>query len=130
MGSEATRAEAMAAVQDLVQPWNQAILDRDWDEMLSMCTEDIMFMPHGEPPVTGDDVMPWLDSFPTVKAMSWDVASLEAAGDIAFVRGSVQQTLEMDDGDYEVDGKYCDLVRRESDGQWRFAVIIWNENRS
>ena len=57
------------------------------------------------------------------------VASLEAAGDIAFVRGSAQQTLEMDDGDYEVDDSYCDLVPRRADGQWRFAVIIWNENR-
>lgn len=130
MGSDATRAEAMAAVQDLIQPWNKAIIDRDWDRMLSMCTEDIMFMPHGEPPVSGDAVRPWLDSFPTVKAMSWDVAGLEAAEDMAFVRGSVQQTLQLDEGDYEVDGKYCDLVRREADGQWRFAVIIWNENRS
>ena len=130
MGSETTQAEAMAAVQDLIEPWCQAIRDRDWDAMLSMCTDDITFMPHGEPPVSGDAIRPWLEAFPTVTAMSWDVAALEAAGDIAFVRGSVQQTLEMEGGDYHVDGKYCDLVRREADGRWRFAVIIWNENRS
>lgn len=130
MGAGAAQAEAMAAVQNLIHPWNQAILDRDWDELLSMCTDDIVFMPHGEPPVSGDAVRPWLEAFPTVTAMSWDVADLEAAEDIGFVRGSVQQTLEMEEGVYEVDGKYCDLVRREADGQWRFAVIIWNENRS
>lgn len=121
---------ATLATGNMIQPWNQAIVDRDWDEMLSMCTEDIVFMPHGEPSVSGDEVLPWLEGFPTVTAMSWDVASLEAAEDIAFLRGSVQQTLETEDGVYEVDGKYCDLIRREADGQWRFAVIIWNENRS
>lgn len=130
MSSAATRAEALAAVEKLIQPWNQAILDRNWDRLLSMCTEDIVFMPHGEPAVAGDTIRPWLEAFPTVMAISWDVTACEASGDIAFVRGSVRQRLETDDGVHEVDGKYCDLVRREDDGKWRFAVIIWNENRA
>lgn len=130
MATRTSRAEAMAAVQEIIQPWSQACIDRDWDKLLSMCTEDIVFMPQGTPPVSGAAVRPWLESFPAVTAMSWDVASLEQAEDIAFLRGSVQQTLETDEGVHEVDGKYCDLMRRGADGQWRFAVICWNENRA
>lgn len=26
------------------------------------------------------------------------------------------------------DGKYCDLMRREADGAWRLAVIMWSPN--
>jgi ketosteroid isomerase-like protein len=120
----------MATVRDYIEPWCQACMDRDWDKLLSMCTADIVFMPHGLPPVSGDGVRPWLDSFPAVTAMSFDVESVEASEGIAFVRGGVQQTLQMEEGVHEVDGKYCDLMRREADGQWRFAVIIWNENRA
>lgn len=130
MATRTSQAETRAAVQALIQPWSQAAVDRDWDKLLSMCTEDIVFMPHGSPPISGDAVRPWLESFPTITAMSWDVASLEEADDIAFLRGPVQQTLETEDGVHQVDGKYCDLMRRGADGQWRFAVIIWNENQA
>lgn len=130
MATRASHAETLAAVQNLIQPWCQAGVDGDWDKLLSMCTDDVVFMPHGAPPVSGDALRPWLDSFPKITAMSWDVDALEEAEDIAFLRGSVQQTLETEDGVYQVDGKYCDLMRREADGQWRFAVVIWNENRS
>jgi ketosteroid isomerase-like protein len=128
MGSPATQSEAMAAVQDIIEPWNQACLSRDWDSLLSMCTDDIVFMPPGAPPVSGDAVRPWLDEFPTIKAMSWEVTSLEGAEDLAFLRGPVRQTLEVDGEIQEVDGKYCDLMRRGDDGRWRFAVIIWSDN--
>jgi uncharacterized protein (TIGR02246 family) len=130
MASTASQGAARAAVQELIQPWTQACLSRDWDGLLSMCTSDIVFMPHGSPPISGSAVRPWLDSFPTIKAMSWDVKNVEAEGDLAFVSGAVQQTLEIDGKRQEVDGKYCDLFRREADGRWRFAVIIWNENRA
>jgi ketosteroid isomerase-like protein len=128
MAAATSTPSARAAVERLIAPWTRACLERDWDSLLAMCTDDIVFMPHGSPPVTGEDVRPWLDGFPTIKAMSWDVARAEEAGDLAFVRGSVRQTLEIDGEVVEMDGKYCDLFRREEDRVWRFAVIIWNQN--
>jgi len=80
--------------------------------------------------MTGDAVRPFLESFPIIKTMSWDIDTLETADNITFLRGWVKQTLQVDGQIQEVDGKYCDLLRRERDGQWRFAVIIWNDNRS
>jgi len=120
----------MAAIKDIIGPWTQACLDRDWDTLLSMCTKDIVFMPQGMPPVSGDALRPWLDTFPTITAMTWDVDSLEASDDIAFLHGPVRQTLQMKEGVHESDGKFCDLMRREADGKWRFAVIMWSENHT
>jgi len=118
----------MAAAKEMIRPWSQAIIDRDWDRLLSMCTSDIVFMPEGQPSVSGAAVRPWLADFPSVSEMSWDVESLEASGDVAFLRGWAKQTFEGDGGVSDLDGKYCDLMRREADGKWRFAVIIWNSN--
>lgn len=130
MATSASRTEAMAAVQKLIEPWSRACVDADWDKLLSMCTDDIVFMPPGAPAVSGEGVRPFLESFPTVRAMSWDVASLEAADDVAFVRGAVRQTLETDEGVQQFDGKYCDLFRRGPDGKWRFAVVMWNADEA
>ena len=62
--------------------------------------------------------------------MSWDVDDVQAAGEQAFVRGWVKQTLEIDGETVEFDGKYCDLFRREAGGEWRFAAVIWNANEA
>ncbi len=124
----ATHTSAANAIQELIQPWTSACLQRDWDALLSMCTDDIVFMPPGAPAVTGETVRPWLDTFPTIKAMSWEVEHVEATEEWAFVRGPVAQMLAIDGKEILFDGKYCDLVRRGNDGVWRFAVIIWNAN--
>ena len=119
---------AAAAVSKMIGPWTRACLDRDWDALLGMCTSDIVFMPPGEAPVSGAAARAWLEAFPPIKRMSWEVTSLEAAEDQAFLRGPVRQTLEIEGVDEVFDGKFCDLMRREEDGAWRFAVIMWSSN--
>ena len=130
MAETEKQTELSAAVRRLIEPWNQACMGRDWDALLSMCTEDIVFMPPGSPAVSGAAIRPWLDSFPNVTAMSWDVEDLDSNGDLAFARGPVRQTFEIDGDVVELDGKYCDVLRRSSDGNWRFALIIWNPNQA
>jgi len=116
------------AIEQMVEPWNRACLARDWDALLGMCTEDVVFMPSGAPPVSGKELRPWLEEFPEITRMSWSIAAIEEAGDLAFIRGPVRQTLVQDGETIEFDGKYCDLARRGSDGRWRFAVIMWSPN--
>jgi len=123
-----TTQSALAALKDIIEPWTNACLERDWDALLGMCTADIVFMPSGEPSKTGPEVRPWLEGFPEITEMSWDVSTVEAEGSLAFARGPVKQTLRVDGKDQVVDAKFCDLLRKESDGQWRFAVIAWSPN--
>ena len=71
---------------------------------------------------------PWLEAFPTVKAMTLNMEHVEGSGDLASVRGAVTQTVE--DGGQEVtlNGKYHNSARRQADGSWRFASIMWGSN--
>ncbi len=119
---------ALAAVRDLIEPWNRACIERDWDALLDMCTPDVVFLPPGSPPLSGAAIRPWLEAFPEVRDMWWEVTALEAEGDLACLWGPVKQTLIVDGEKQSMHAKFCDLARRGPDGRWRFAVIIWNDN--
>ncbi len=93
-----------------------------------MCTDDVVFIPPGAAQVTGEEVRPWLDSFPVIRAMEWSVGDLEENGDVAHLRGPLRQTFEIDGQPEEFEGKYCDVMKKGSDGQWRFSLIMWNAN--
>lgn len=54
-----------AQIRATIAPWRQACLDRDWDALLAMGTEDIVTSGPGDPSVTGDTVRPWLENYPT-----------------------------------------------------------------
>ncbi len=81
------------AIRDIIDPWNRACLNRDWDALLSMCTDDMVFMPPNEPRVAGDALRPWLDAFPVIKEMSWGIDLLEGRGDLARLFCLVNETL-------------------------------------
>jgi len=53
MTSSATQTAVAGAVQEMIEPWTQACIRRDWDSLLSMCTDDVVFMPPGAPAATG-----------------------------------------------------------------------------
>jgi ketosteroid isomerase-like protein len=126
--SQTDYADVLAAAQAMMEPWNRACVEADWDSLLSMCTDDLVFMPTGEPPVMGDAVRPWLDSL-TIKSIWWDIDRLEFDGDLAYLFGPVKETLVIDGKDEVFDGKYCDILKRGDDGKWRFSVVIWNSNQ-
>jgi ketosteroid isomerase-like protein len=118
----------IAAIHGLIEPWARACVTRDWDALLSMCTRDVAFLPPGEPIVQGATVRAWLDAFPETRAMWWDISQLEGQSDLACLRGNVHLTLVVDAKVVRFEGKYSDTMRKEADGQWRFATITWNSN--
>ena len=128
MPNSALAPEDVAAINDLIEPWNEAVMQKDWDAALGMCTDDMVFMPPDGLSVRGDEVRPWVEAFPTVKSMWWNIEDIHGLGDLACIRGSVKETLEVDGAEVLTDGKYCDVVRKGADGKWRFAIIIWNSN--
>jgi ketosteroid isomerase-like protein len=121
---------ATLAIHEMIEPWNRAVINRNWDAMSDMCTADMVFMPPGGHSVAGPAIRPWLDEFPTVKSMSWDVDDVQEEGALAVARGSVRQTFEVDGEEVLFVGKYCDVLRRGDDGRWRFSEIIWNANEA
>lgn len=120
--------EDVAAIRANIQPWTRACLERDWDTLLAMCTDDIVFLPPNEPAAQGDSVRPWLDNFPTIKAMEWDIDHVQGKADLACLRGWVRMTLVVSGQEVCFNGKYTDVCRKQADGAWHFALIIWNSN--
>ena len=123
-------ADDVAAIRGTIEPWTNACVRRDWDGLLRMCTDDIVFLPPDEPVVEGGGVRRWLDNFPAIKAMSLDIDHVEGAGHLAFVRGRVRMTLEVSGQQLAFDGKYIDLFRKQPNGTWRFAQVMWNSNKA
>jgi ketosteroid isomerase-like protein len=121
-------AKVAAEITRLIAPFTKAAIDRDWNALLDLCTDDVMFMPPGGPAVQGDAVRPWLDAFPVMKTFEWSIDHVDTDGDLAVIRGPVAETLVIDGEDVHIDAKYVDVLRRGGDGRWRFAAIIWNSN--
>lgn len=121
-------AQDIASIHRMIEPWNRACVMRDWDALLSMCTADVIFLPPQSRPMQGMAIHGWLNTYPTIKAMWWDIKEIEGCGDLACLRGALRQTLVADGQDVLFDGKYANTMRKEADGNWRFATLIWNSN--
>ena len=128
--AESPTSSATSAIAALIQPWTGACLARDWDALLALCTDDIVFSPPNEPAVEGAAARPWLEKFPSIKSMGWDIDHLEAVGDLAWLRGWVKMTIDVAGQTIAFDGKYTDVARRDADGTWRMALVMWSSNEA
>ena len=122
---------AASAIPELVEPWTRACLARDWDALLGLCTEDVAFSPPNEPLLEGQAAArAYLENFPPITSMAWDIDHLESDGDLAWLRGPVRMTVDVAGQSVAFDGKYTDVCRQTSDGTWRFAVVMWSSNEA
>jgi ketosteroid isomerase-like protein len=115
----------------LVAPWVQACLDRDWDALLALCTDDVVFAPPGEPSVSGEESLKtWLDDFPVMTAFEFSFDQIDESDDLAVGFGEGSMTVEMDDETASMTIKFADVFRRQADGTWLYSHVIWNGNES
>ena len=118
--------DAAAQIRATIAPWCQACLDRDWDALLAMCTEDIVISGPGEPKVTGDAVRPWLEDYPVMKTMAFDFDRMEISGDLAIANGSGSMTIEGEGGDVSMEFDFTDVFRKDQHGTWLYSSITFN----
>jgi len=120
--------DSAAAIRATNPAWRKATLDRNWDALLAMCTSDVVFSPPGEPQVSGSKIRPWLEAFPIVKAFDARFDRVDVSGDLAAVTGSGTWIVEINGQDVPGSFKFADVFRRDSDGSWRYAHVIWNSD--
>ena len=109
-----------------IEPWTKACVDRDWDALLAMCTEDIVISGPGDPKVTGDAVRPWLENYPVIKTMAFDYDRMEISGDLAAANGSGSMTIEVEGQEDSMDFDFIDVFRKDRHGTWLFSSIVFN----
>ncbi len=120
--------DAAAAIRATIAPWTKASIDRDWDALLALCTDDVVFAPPGEPTVSAHKLRPWLEAFPVIKVFNVNFDRVEVSGDLATAVGGGTWTVHLNGQDLSVSFKFADVFRRGSDGRWRYAHVIWNSD--
>jgi ketosteroid isomerase-like protein len=114
--------------EDISRLIGEAITAKDMDAALSLYEPDATFaMPKGfgEGSVTGLDGL--REAFTGFLAMSPTLAvnaeKTLLAGDTALVIGNwTLKGTDADGKDIEANGRYADVVRRQSDGSWLFVI--------
>ncbi len=114
-----------AQIRATIAPWRQACVDRDWDSLLALCTEDIVISGPGDPKATGDAVRPWLENYPVIKTMTFDFDRIEVSGDLAAASGSGSMLLEVEGQEVTETFDFIDVFRKEQ-GTWLYSSVNFN----
>ena len=101
-------------------------LDRDWDALVERLTDDVVLLPPDEPTVIGKAAAAeFFEAFPVMTAFSAGIAGADGRADYAALRGPFDMTVETEDGEVRMVGKWMATYRKEG-GRWRLATDCWN----
>ena len=128
--AEADKAAIRAALVGVSAAHNAG----DAETWASYGTEDIVLMVDGGPSVTGRAaILEWITAFYAanrVSDMTSEAVEIEVAGDWAYSRDHFSATLTPRAGGepMRMDGKEIAIWRRQPDGGWKAARVIFNSN--
>lgn len=136
-GCGAAPFDRMAEQQRLLQrdaEWaDVASAGKDVDRTVSYWSEDAVILPQGQPSVSGKAAIRAFvaSSFaiPGFK-INWKSEAPEFSpdGKLAYMRGANEMTVPGPDGaSVKLPGRGLTVWRKDTDGQWRCVVDIWND---
>jgi len=106
---------------------------RDVDRILSYWTDDAVVLPPGLPSVLGKAALrqyvEGMMQIPGFK-ITWETKDLALSpdGQLAYMFSRNEVTMNAPNGaPVTTSGRAVTIWRRESDGEWRCAVDIWND---
>jgi len=105
---------------------------KDIDRILSFWTDDAIVMPPGFPSVIGKDALRrYVESSLQIPGFQifWNSSDVKLSrdGNLAYMFSQNQVRMKGEDGNFfTIEGRAVTIWRRESDGEWRCAVDIWN----
>jgi uncharacterized protein (TIGR02246 family) len=120
----------VAALRAVHDRFSEALLRRDPDAIAALYAEDAVLLPPQEPAVHGRAaIRAWTAAVPRVTRVALEVDDLDGRADVAYMRGSFAMTLEPDGAAaVSVAGKYVEILKKQPDGAWQFAVDIFNSD--
>jgi uncharacterized protein (TIGR02246 family) len=112
------------AIRELVDTWFSASQAGDLATVLSLMTDDVVFMVPGGEPFGKEAFEATSEEMANVRieGMS-DIREIQVLGDWAYLRNYIKLTMTPPDGGTPVrrSGYTLTLLRKESDGRWRLA---------
>ena len=120
-----TIPESDAKIDDLYRAWGDAFRRQDVEAILSLVTSDYVLWAAGAPPLNADALRPRLAAAFALYEITpaFECEERLLAGDLAFDRGWDVQNLRTRSGGATQSHRQRVflLLRRCSDGVWRFA---------
>ena len=131
-GAVDTDAEREAVAQAR-QAWAAAMLEGDLPALAEMYTAEVVVMPADEPTVVGKEAVDaWYQTFHgNIDITAWSIPAdvIEIEGDAAIVRGRGTGTIVPGGaGPVPLDFKFVEVWRKQTDGNWKWSLAIWNSN--
>jgi uncharacterized protein (TIGR02246 family) len=130
LGSASSNAEDdVRAVADKIIAADNA---RDLNAVLQLYEADAVLLPPNEQPVVGRDaIRPRYEALfrSMAPAIVGKLDEVHVAGEWAFIRGSnsgEMQPLGGQSPPRKLNDVFLMIVRREPDGQWRIARLMWH----
>ena len=124
--------EDLMAIDDLREEVTSAIIAGDAAAYANLCTEDVRLLHAGSPIIAGKAELEAHNAaiFEAVNVTSLVLTPVEiyGAGDLAYEIGTQELTIDPTVPEFAGSRKYVHVFRRESDGQWRFAALMSNNN--
>jgi len=125
--------EDRAAVLAADRGWAAAARDKDLDRSVSYMADDAMILPPAGAPVVGKVAIReyMASAFATLGfSVTWEPGEAVVAGgaDFAYTHARSVYTFPGPDGTIQtVHAKGIAIWRKNTDGQWRCVVDIWND---
>ena len=117
-------------IDELNRNFAELMLERDMAGLARLYTADAVLMPPNHPNVSGQAaIQEYFGTFPKVIRLSATNHQIDGRGDIAYVRGSYEMTLESEGGESIDDrGKYLEIRSRQDDGSWPVALDMFSSD--
>ena len=121
------------AINSVREREGAAAIAGDAESFVALITDDAVFMPPNEPPVTGKEaIRSWLQDFFDQFTIEYtpSFGEIVVAGDWAFESYSWTWTLTPVAGGEPIsDSMKCvHIYQRQPDGSWKIARDIWNSD--
>ena len=119
-----------AAIRAVHDRFCAAVLRQDADAVAALYAEEAVLLPPNEPAVHGRAaIRQWTAALPKVTRIVLNVDELDGRADLAYMRGTFAMTLEPEAAPaVSVAGKYVEILKKQPDGSWRFAVDTFNSD--
>ncbi len=125
-GQNNTMIDDERSIRELMQTWMTATKGGDIQTVLSLMTDDVVFMTPGNEPfgkeafaTTAEQMK---DALQVLEGTS-EIREIQVLGDWAYLRTYIEITMTTPDSPTPVhrSGYTLTILRKESDGQWRLA---------
>ncbi|MCH8977858.1 MAG: DUF4440 domain-containing protein [Armatimonadetes bacterium] len=120
----------LAAHQELTEKVERAFLEADWDLLATCYTDDAVLMGADRPEIVGREaIKEFYSQFPPAKSGTMADTEVVGFGDYAYVKGAVNMVFDIPGrGEYEENGKYLEIRKRQDDGSWLITHDMYNSD--